>query len=111
MREESEDIEPVIDGNGHDTFGGKALPVVARLRTIAGDEATAVNINQHGQPRVVGFRRSPDVEVKTILAHAVRAEVHVAEHRALGTTRSELIRLTDASPVFRKLWFLPAQIA
>src|SRR6266849_11090905 len=99
MRKESEDIQPVIERHGHDASGGEALAIVARLRTVAGNESTAIEVHQYRQLRVGGFRQCPDVEVKAILAHTIRTEVHIAEDRALWAARPELIGFTHAGPV------------
>ncbi len=110
MRQEAEYAKPVADCDGDDAFGGHAFAVVTRLRTIARHKSAAEKVNQHRQflPR---FGRSPNVQVQAIFAHAVGAEIHIAENRALHASRAELVGFARARPVFDGLRRFPAIIS
>ena len=71
MREKTERIEPMVDGDDDDASRGELCAVVARLGARPDDEAAAVNPEQHRQAR--GLARPhgrPDVEIEAILGDA-----------------------------------------
>jgi hypothetical protein len=109
MRKEAKDIQAVVDAERDDAALRHARAVVARLRAVAGDVAAAVEIDQHRQPLRCWLGRRPHVEVQAILAHAIRAEVHVAEDGQLHGARPELIGLAHARPRRGRLRRAPAQ--
>src|SRR5256885_5986480 len=59
---------------------------LSRSRAITCHESAAVKIDEHRQSLFARPGRGPDVQIKTILAHPVRPEPHVAED---GPLRSE----------------------
>src|SRR6185437_8569458 len=111
MRHEAECAETIIHRDRHDAFGREAFAVVARLRTIARDEAAAEEINEHGKPVSRGLGGCTDIQVEAVFAHTVRAETHVAENRLLHAARTELLRVTHAGPWLHRLRLFPAQAA
>src|SRR5262245_34837466 len=110
-RKKPEHAQAIIYGDRHNSLLSHALAVVAPLRTVARHETAAEEIDQHRQLLIARFGWSPDVQVETIFAHSVRAEVHVAEDGPLHTARPELIGLAHALPVFDRLGRLPAIIS
>src|SRR5207253_175399 len=108
----SENIGPVIDGDGDHAFARHVLAVIARLRTIAVLEPTAENIKQDGEVLVARLRGSPDVQIEAVLAHAVAAEPIICVGRSqLHASRSELVGIADALPVLDGLGLAPAQVS
>jgi hypothetical protein len=57
------------------------------------------------------FGGRPHVEVEAVFAHAVGAEIHVAEDGALHGPGTELVGLADAGPVLRRLGFFQRRFA
>src|SRR5262245_22624101 len=110
MREESEHAQAIIYRDRHNSLLRHAFAVIAPFRTVARHKTAAEEIDQDRQLLIARFGGSPDVQVETIFAHPVRAEVHIAEDGPLHTARPELVGLAHALPVFDRLGRLPAQI-
>ena len=69
MREEPEDVHPVIEVHEDDAFLGKVRAVVLVLRTGAAGVAAAMDEDHHRQLRVGALGRRPDVDVQAVFAH------------------------------------------
>jgi len=108
QREEAEHAETVVHGDRDDALAGQAGAVIALLRAVAGHEAAAVEVHQHRQ-LAADVRGLPDVEIETVLTHAVGAEHHVAEQRQLHAARPETSHLAHAAPRLDRLRRLPTQ--
>ena len=97
MDEEAEDVGAVVDGDRDHAMPGHVRAVVPRLRAVAVLEAAAEDVNQDGQFLSVRLRRSPDVEVEAVLAHAAAAEPVVgAGTGPLHAPGAELVGIADA---------------
>src|ERR1041384_6875632 len=110
MGHESEHAEPVVDRNDDDSLRGHTLAVVAWLGAVAGNESAAVEINKHRESVAIRFGGSPDIQIKAILAHAVRSKSHVVKDRRLHAAWAEVDRLFDTFPVLHRLRLAPAQV-
>src|SRR5579859_3939170 len=98
MREETKDAKTVVDRDGDDALARHALAVVAPLGSVPGNESASVEVDEDRKPLSAGLRGRPDVQVKTVLAHAIRAKVHVSEDGRLHCPRPELIGFAHAIP-------------
>src|SRR2546421_7811745 len=109
MRKEAKDIQAVVDAEGDDVALRQTRAVVARLRAVAGDVAATVEIDQHWQPLRCRLGGRPHVEVQAVLAHAIRAEVHITEDGELHGPRTEIAGFAHARPRRSRLRPGPAQ--
>ena len=111
MGEVAEYALAVVGRYGHDAVACHRHAGIARLAAAAGKQAAAVEVDEHGQPLGKGLGGRPDVEVETVLAHLLRAEVHVAEEGFLHGIGAKLLGLAHALPMGGGLWGLPAQLS
>src|SRR5271165_5252593 len=99
MRQEPEDIQPIVYRDRDDPPPRHALAVVSPLGAVTRLKTAAVKINQHRQPLLLRPGRRPDVEVEAIFAHAIRAKAHVSENWPLHRPGAEFVGLAHTCPV------------
>src|SRR5260221_1585065 len=110
MCQQSENAEAVADGDGDDASARHAFAVVTGLRAVAGLEAAAEVVEKDGKALPSALGGGPYVEVQAILAHAIRAEVHISEQWQLHAACSELLGIPDAVPPGRGRRWREAQV-
>src|SRR6185295_4502516 len=107
MSHKAKYTQPVINGNGHNSFARHALAVIAGFGAVACDESTAEEVNHDGEFFIARFGRCPDVEIQAVLAHSVGTKTHVAKYRLLHATRTKLSGFTDPAPFRHRLRLHP----
>src|SRR6266550_6111208 len=111
VREEAKHTQTIIHCQSNDSLASHACAFISRLRPIARGESATIEIDKYRQLIFCGFGRGPNVEVKTVFAHAIGTENHVAKNWTLHTTWTELIRLACSFPIFDWLRRLPSEVA
>src|SRR2546423_15722006 len=111
MYEESEDAQPVVNGDGDDPLTRHALSIVPRLGAVSADESASVEVDQHRQPFPRRLCGRPNIQIEAVLAHAVGAEDHVIEDAELHGASTESVRLANAFPALYRLRLSPSEIA
>ena len=111
MSEEAEDAFTIVGCDGDDSLARHCIARISRFASATGHQSSTVEINQNRQMLLHGLCRSPDIQIETILAVGLRAEVHIAEDGFLHRVRSELLCLANALPFLYRLRSLPAEIS
>ncbi len=114
VRHPSQDAEPVIHAHHNHASLGDRVAVIDGLRRGARDPAAPVDPDHHGKPLGCRRRRSPDVQVKAVLAGndepAIPRPV-VRRRGPLDARRREAIGGAYAGPRLDRLRRTPAQVA
>src|SRR5450432_894983 len=109
MGEETENVEPIVNGDRHHALARHALTVVPSLRAIAILKSAAEDVDQHREFFFGRLGGRPDVEVQAVLTHAVAPEPVVRTGSCpLHASRTKLIGIANALPVLNGLRFPPA---
>src|SRR5436190_24273166 len=108
MGKKTKDSQSVIYSDGDDTFSRHAFAVISWFRTIAGHKPATVEIDQHRKFFIPCACRCPNIQVQTILVHAVGAKIHIAEDIQLHRPWTKLVCFAYAAPILDSLWFSPA---
>src|SRR5450432_1847885 len=100
MREESEDAEPVVDGDDDDALLGEIFAVVSGRRAGSTRVSAAVNPDHHWTPLFSRRRGSPDVQVEAVLAHCAERLIKKRTFgiRCLDTNCREFLSLANTGP-------------
>lgn len=98
MGEEAEYVQAIVDRDDHHSLRGQMGAVIFRLRCGAEIVAAAVDPDHHRQPVRRRFRRRPDVQVETVLAHPIVEGIEIAETIALHASRAPALGVSNARP-------------
>ena len=110
MSEESKNTFTVISCNSDNTFPSKRQSCISRFTTATCHQSASIEINKYRQLLIHRFRRCPHIEIKTIFAHLLRAEIHIPKNILLHRIRSELVSLTHSVPLLNRLRSFPSEV-
>src|SRR5947209_17559175 len=112
MGKETEDAQPVIDGDYDNAFTRQRLSIIRTRAGMTAGEASAVNPHHHRQLGFGRFGGGPDVQVQAIFAERRQlAAIKDSSRwiRCLPACLGELLCFSHTFPWRGRLWFLPAQ--
>src|ERR1017187_4945659 len=104
MRQKSERPQTVGNADQHNSLPRQLFAAVSRNRGGSDVEAAAEDPYQHRNASGRRLRRSPDIQIETILAHRRRLD-------ALHTLRREFVRGAKTLPLRDGLRRTPAQFS
>src|SRR5947209_4561493 len=113
MRKETEDAQPVIDGDNHNAFARQSFSIIGARTGVTACEASTVNPYHDRQIGLGRFGCCPDVQVKTIFTERRQfAAIKYSSRwiRCLPACLRELLCFSYTFPRRGRLWLLPAQV-
>src|SRR3954470_17472893 len=110
MREEPKRTETIVEGEDDRALFCERRTVVSFFAAEPRPESAAVDPNHHGSLHSRSERRSPHVQVETILGDAGSKRIDVIVRLMLHAVVAELARVPHSRPVCRGTRRAPAQI-
>ena len=111
MREESENIQAIVDGDQNHALRRQPLAIDKFRAAVADLKGATVNPDHHRQLRACGFRRRPHIQVQAVFARGRMPPVESALRdlaAILHAHRRKLVGFAHALPGNDRFRFTPA---